>query len=368
MKMFLIISNRKQFKLFFRALFFILISLAISSPSSYAKRRKRIKIGGSGTGSEIYNPMNTRIYDFGNMLSSLNNVMDIEIDGNFIWAATSAGIVRWNMSTKKHQKFATKIELPTDRITSVTVDFNGNKWFGTGRGILLYDGSKWSIFNRNNGLPSNAENILCSTVDFKGNVWFGTRYGGIIKYNGKRWKVTSTKHGLPDNMIVGISFDHVGNAWLSTLSGGIRHNGLNNQLFNFSTGFPSGHVNSIFNDIQRGVVWFGTINGLIGKRGQIYIKHTKREGLPDNNVRAVVADPLSGDLWIGTLRGGVSVFDGADWKTYNSKGDLPSNFVREILIDDFGTKWVATSAGLCSYNDKKWSIYSIEESYLREER
>jgi len=341
-----------------------------------------------------YDPLKAPILRSGDVLHSYNNVLDIEVEGNFLWAATSAGIVRWNMSTKKYQRVAVKVDFPSEAITSVTVDFNGNKWFGTKRGIILFDGSKWKIFNKDNGLPANTENVLCSAVDYEGNLWFGTRYGGVLRYNGKRWSSFSVRQGLPDSMVVNVVFDQKGNGWMSTLSGGVRHNGLDNQIFNFSTGFPSGHVNVIYPDVQRDTIWFGTINGLIGLRNEFVIKYTKREGLPDNNIRAVTIDPISGDIWVGTLRGGVSVFNGRGWKVYDTvntgigleeeirKKDrkslirkrkakneeiiepsigLPSNFINEIIIDNFGVKWIATSSGLAVYNDRKWTFLSVED-------
>jgi len=360
----------------------------------YAPTNVEAKGGNQGSTLSVYNPLKAPITRAADLVHSYNNVLDIDVEGNFLWAATSAGIVRWNMSTKKYQKVGIKVEFPEETITSVTVDFNGNKWFGTKRGVVLFDGSKWKIFNKDNGLPANTENILCSTVDYEGNLWFGTRYGGVLRYNGKRWRAFSVRQGLPDSMIVNVAFDQKGNGWMSSLSGGVRHNGLDNQIFNFSTGFPSGHVNVIYPDVQRDTIWFGTINGLIGLRGEFLIKYTKRNGLPGNNIRAITVDPVSGDIWVGTLRGGVSVFNGTEWKTYNTvntgrglrkkrekrdkkflikrhRGEkeaivnpsigLPSNFINEIVLDNFGVKWFATSSGLCTYNDRKWTFLPVEQ-------
>ncbi len=345
-------SKKRRFYCAFICL--LLMTLSVSSKANagrWGKKKDLTKV----------DPLTEKIFKTDDLIKSYNNILGMDIEGNFIWIATSRGIVRWNTSTKKYQLIASGLKLPSNRITSVTVDFNGNKWFGTPRGIVMYDGSTWNSYTRHNGIPSSTEKIICSAVDYQGNVWFGTRYGGVLKYNGKRWKNISLRQGLPDNMVVNISFDQKGNAWLSTFSGGVRHNGLDNQIFNISTGFPSGHVNVIRHDVQKDITWFGTINGLIGLKDEIVIKHTTRNGLPDNNVRTIALDVISGDLWVGTLRGGAAYYDGRDWKTFDRKSGLVSNFVRKIIIDSFGTKWVGTSAGLCVYDDEQWKSLLVEE-------
>ena len=67
--------------------------------------------------------------------------------------------------------------LISSNILSITIDTEGNKWFGTdGYGISKFDDSTWTTYNSSNsGLTSNF--VFSTTVDAERNVWFSTFEG-----------------------------------------------------------------------------------------------------------------------------------------------------------------------------------------------
>ncbi len=52
-----------------------------------------------------------------------------------------------------------------------------NLWLGTNNGVLRWDGSKLTRFNKSDGLAGNETNRAAGFVDSKGNVWIGTDEG-----------------------------------------------------------------------------------------------------------------------------------------------------------------------------------------------
>ena len=65
-----------------------------------------------------------------------------------------------------------------------TGDSNSDLLCNDGGGVAKFDGSNWVFYDvANSGLPSNC--ITCVTVDNNGNKWFGTKglSGGVAVYN-----------------------------------------------------------------------------------------------------------------------------------------------------------------------------------------
>ena len=55
-------------------------------------------------------------------------------------------------------------DLPSSKVYSISFDAEGNKWFGTDKGVGKYDGTNWSQYKMSNsGLPDS--NILSIAVD-----------------------------------------------------------------------------------------------------------------------------------------------------------------------------------------------------------
>jgi len=81
------------------------------------------------------------------------------------------------------------------RVWTITEDKDGNLWIGTiDAGAWKYDGKTLTNYTTNDGLVSNAINIIYK--DKEGNLWFGTDGGGVSKYDGKTFtSFTIEKNG-----------------------------------------------------------------------------------------------------------------------------------------------------------------------------
>lgn len=71
-------------------------------------------------------------------------------------------------------------------------------------------------YTTENGLPSNI--VYCSYRDSKGLLWFGTDKG-LVMYNGIRFETFTTFDGAPDNEIFYILEDHHQRLWIQTFNG-----------------------------------------------------------------------------------------------------------------------------------------------------
>ncbi|MCX6350666.1 MAG: hypothetical protein NTX03_02265 [Bacteroidetes bacterium] len=80
------------------------------------------------------------------------------------------------------------------------IDAKNNKWIATFRGLLKFDGSKWTIYDSTN---SSIKDRRITAIDADSNaIWLGTFSAGVVKYDGDTtWKNYTTKDSLPDNRI-----------------------------------------------------------------------------------------------------------------------------------------------------------------------
>ena len=103
-------------------------------------------------------------------------------DGEYLWAG-GVGLTRLNKATGE-MVFYNKVnsELPSNYVTALAIDAQGNLWIGTwGGGLARFDGVSWKVYNTSNsGLPNNA--VWALAIDAQGNKWIGTWGGGLAVY------------------------------------------------------------------------------------------------------------------------------------------------------------------------------------------
>jgi len=112
------------------------------------------------------------------------------------------------------------IILPSDKIYSIFVAYDGTQWFGTDQGIARHTGNKtlegWTAFTTGDGLVNNF--VQAITADNNGKLWFGTK-GGVSVFDGSAWASFTVDDGLNSNNVLCIAVDHDGVVWLGTDNG-----------------------------------------------------------------------------------------------------------------------------------------------------
>jgi ligand-binding sensor domain-containing protein len=105
------------------------------------------------------------------------------------------------------------------RITAITIDNQGNKWFTTKAGVSKFDGTTWTTYTTaNSGLAWNYVSAIA--IDGQGNKWFGTPNG--VATFGTTWTTyTSTNSGLAIGSVASIAIDGQGNKWFGVYGGGV---------------------------------------------------------------------------------------------------------------------------------------------------
>jgi len=206
--------------------------------------------------------------------------------------------------------------LVSNFVLSIAVD-GDNMWFGTNRGVSVFDGDNWTTYGTSDGLVNRFVNAIA--IDTEGNKWFGTS-NGVSKFD----------------------------------DGGTPHNKSDDTWTPYTTsnsGLVFRYVSAVAVD-QAGNIWFGTkidyaygcgVSRFDGVTN--WTTYNKYSGLVDNAINAIAVDN-SGNVWVGTVWGGVSKFDGSNWTPYDTSSGLASNYVRSIAIDSADVKWFGGCIGV----------------------
>ena len=260
--------------------------------------------------------------------------------GDYLLIGTEFGITKLNKSNGEMEFYCDRLNgLPSDRVTALTIDNEGNIWVGyndesawssdtggdveteKGGGLAKFDGSCVTVFNKyTSDLPMNT--ILSLATDSDGNVWIGTE-AGLTKYDGTVFTTYDKSNSdIPHRVVNDISASEGGKIVIGT---------------NFGLGIYDGETWASYNEFDSDI--------------------------PSNLVRCVSNDS-QGNIWTGTSRG-VAFFDGENWTVYKqSDTGLSSDNVLKIDNDGEGNTWICTENGIAKYNGTAWESMTGDVSCL----
>jgi len=220
-------------------------------------------------------------------------------------------------------------------------DRSGYLWFRRKEGgVGRYDGKRFEVFTREQGLVGNDVNIVLE--DKKGNLWFGAKQG-LSRYNGRQFQSFTAKDGLPDNNIIQLFEDSKGRLWIGAETGICYYDGARFQKLTVDDGLADNLVTSIAEDAS-GNIWLGTQKGACRYEGQKIRTFTTQDGLGSNKIRSIIVDG-AGYLWLQTGSSGVTKSDGICFQTFSTKDGLTSNNIAQMKLDPQGHIWFISQFG-----------------------
>jgi len=303
---------------------------------------------------------------------------------------------------------------------SSTVDQDNTIWFLTESGIVSFDGTKWTLHNKNRkvattGLKSLvydfssygpelwiatqqgatvastpvdaksgattyyadnskilSENVLAVAVGKKEMRWFGTDKG-ISAFKSKKWLTNSYSRSIPegtfqDYPITSLATSIDGDSlYIGTLGAGVLRvfrndvDGVSGASDYAAWGpilMPSDTVYSV-HVTADGTQWIGTRRGVA--------KHTGYKTLEGWTILTseqgladdfvqAISSDSKGKIYFGTKKG-LSVLDGEKWTSYKLEDGLASNNILTLAVDKTDCVWLGTDNGVSSFKNGKFTIY-----------
>ncbi|HOV32505.1 MAG TPA: two-component regulator propeller domain-containing protein [Candidatus Hydrogenedens sp.] len=201
------------------------------------------------------------------------------------------------------------IEGPGINICTIAVGKNGDMVIGTDEGIYKYIDSKseWALL-----LPGDENcrwaprNVNALTYDSQGNLWFGSKEG-VGKFNGTSWTLYTGEEGLPWNKFLSAVPGEKGDVvWFATTKGAIRHE-QGKFAYRFSHRWMlDDYVNSIA-VTPDGSAWIATPNGLsvierkpmtFEEKSNHFIQQVETRHNRDGYIaRCRLKEPFNTDTW-----------------------------------------------------------------------
>jgi ligand-binding sensor domain-containing protein len=131
-------------------------------------------------------------------------------------------------------------------------------------------------------------------------------------------------------------------------------------------GLPSDHVFTIKSAGDS--LWVGTEGGLALFENNTWKSWTEKEGLPWNIIMGIDVSEKTGDVWLASFGGGLIRFSGGRFDQFTQ---LNSGLVNDVLygVAVFGDEiWVATAAGVSTYNTitGQWTIFNEKNAPMEE--
>lgn len=289
--------------------------------------------------------------------------------------------------------------LPGGQINELVQDRFGRLWVGTMNGLTVFNGEKFTKFEKSN--PVSSSPIKAVFEDRQGNVWVGMLRKGICRINGAGQTYFTKSDGLISDDIHAIAQDKKDNLWIGTPSGLSRFDGKRFSNYTSTRGLVNDHVNALLVD-SKGRLWIATMNGVSMFDGEVFQNFTLNQGLTSNICFSIhedangtirvgtyqgicqltrnnrfVADPDQGvlateriedmyaassnTLAVATYNSGFHLIEATGVKNIGMRNGLPSNIAKSILRDREGSYWIGTWSGLSKWNSDKLTVFTHED-------
>jgi signal transduction histidine kinase/ligand-binding sensor domain-containing protein/AraC-like DNA-binding protein/AmiR/NasT family two-component response regulator len=284
--------------------------------------------------------------------SLLNNtVKRLHIDTkNRLWAGTQQGLDLFDPKTQSFIHFLPESLSATDvvfEIMAINESADGKIWVGSGHGLNVFDPEK----RRFELLIDQA--IWSILEDGQGNTWVGA-VDGVYQIAPilKKFKIIQQFGSMSISDARPLAEDKKNNIWIAVHNPGyhlFKYNPFNMQFYQF------------LHDRQNPHSYFGNVSRAISKNldGGLWISSYKKlykldsaektfEGFDLPIEPTEIFTDSESHLWLGGWNG-IGIFD-VSTESFQPVPDFPRAEVTTILEDNFKHLWISTTDGLARYN------------------
>ncbi len=257
--------------------------------------------------------------------------------------------------------WGTDAGLPHNSVDAIAQTSDGYLWLGTEEGLARFDGSRFTVFDKENTPAFESNHISALLAGSRKSLWIGTQGGGLIRLHNGTFSTYTTRDSLPSDTILSLYEDGKGILWIGTDGGGlVRFQNGKFQTYTSRNGLPNNAVFSLAGG-GDGSLWIGTHAGLARLRDGRITSYTTKDGLIDNYIKCLFTSH-NGDLWIGTNERGLSRFSNGRFTNYGTGDGLSSSTIWSLYEDRAGTLWIGTfDSGLNRFHDGRFSRYAAKD-------
>lgn len=289
--------------------------------------------------------------------------------------------------------------LPQNTVLSIARTSDGYMWIGTQEGLARFDGTQFTLFNRNNVPELQGSQIFALHADGKGRLWIGTDEGMVVRERGVFRRLSA-------DVVYTIHENHAGALWVGTNAGLKRiDNDGRMEPFVGDAGLLERDIRVVHEDL-KGTLWLSTRRGGLQRRqGDRFVDVSLEQDGKATLVSAIAEEP-DGALWMGTFDGRLyhmvdgrakrvflpqaamnsiralihdrdgnliaAIANGGLWRVSGSSVDqltaqqgLSSDDLRSLYEDEEGSLWIGSSGGgLTQLHASKFTPFGAPEGLV----
>lgn len=308
------------------------------------------------------------VFKAGDFTTAGINVRTYCRHGDDVILGTQNGFWHVNATTGQSRLFSTA-EMEGGHIVNTVAWYEGCFYIGTfDGGLLQYDPKTLSLAKQTFTPALDGISIGEVKAGPDGRLWVGCSHGLIIIDNDMVWQhFTEQNSRIVGGLILSITFDRSGNAWLTGEKGCSLYSVRSHEIVDttFPKGFfhqqpwmrgAQGHDGLVF--FRTGPKTFYTNEGMTDF-GELKLPIEFR----DKWCRSFV-DDRQGHYLLGTERGIFAFgYDLTGMVHFGYGEGLRGDFINDMGLDADGQVWVATSQGLFFTNYKKSSSWKQDTMY-----
>ena len=255
--------------------------------------------------------------------------------------------------------------LSQSTVETIFQDSRGYIWIGTNDGLNRYNGYEFKYYKHDkydkNSIANNY--IVHIAEDKEGYIWVST-IGGLSKIDPESDKIKNyySKEGsgnLSNNNIWQILCTNDNKVIIATVDGLNLYDKKEDKFIRIldnENELPSQYIYSLEEDINNHI-WIGTDKGLVELNEDLEIVSLYEDTIGDSEVYNIY-DDSNGHIWVCTLGNGLFKINLNDksidnYRNIENKLSVPSNNIRDVVLDSKGTLWIATDKGICHFDYEK---------------
>src|SRR6266511_1008657 len=124
--------------------------------------------------------------------------------------------------------------LPQNSVIAMTQTRDGYLWLGTLKGLVRFDGIRFTVFDESNTPGLESGPIVSLVEDSQGNLWMGTETAGVALLDNGRGKSRGIGRGTREGRLMAVCEDPDRAVWLYTANGQLcRHHNGGDDVWNF---------------------------------------------------------------------------------------------------------------------------------------
>ena len=247
---------------------------------------------------------------------------------------------------------------PYFAIHAIHQTHDGYLWLATDEGLVRFDGVQFTLFDENNTSAITHNDISSLAEDSAGNLWIGTRGGGLCRLSHGKFTCLTTRDGLSGNMIQSLCLGNRGELWIGYESFGLSR--LSDGNF---TNYSLEHIVEVKTVYSLFQAPDGTLFFSLGAFGQRCAGTNTFELVSYQNagfVKAILEDHR-GVRWIGGARG-LFTFDGERTLPCTIPGAPATLPVTCLYEDHENNLWVGTEGnGLYRLAHDVFTSFTMKE-------